>query len=430
MARPPSEERYADYVETAQTNSSGPYSYQRNSRKWVRSWSGQPRGRYPVVKDWKNHESYTQSAAVSTAINLYEYWAGRPDLGWGRYTVGRYGAGMVFSELDAVVHDNATIQIAKNALMDKIADRKVNLLQAFAERKQVERLLITTVKTVAQAASALKKGRVATAFKLIGFGSAPQVRTLLKGSKKEYYRKGNKTLSYRYDPQVLKTAKLDAKQMSDHWLAFQYGVRPLYGDVKGAAELIAQRHFSSPRRFVFRHKTSIEKKRRLEGLFYSGAYQVPGTYDRSEKTTAKYISVYELASAIERDFAQTGLSDLITLGWEVTPWSFVVDWALPIGDYLGRLYYSQGLTHVSTLQVLLSEMTGTLKPVGSYSRYSGTHGASLVRESSGSFSSNAIRLSRSIVGPVTAKFPEFKSPISPTHAANALALALTRLKVR
>lgn len=430
MARPPFEERYTNYVETVQTNSSGPYSYNRNSRQWVRSWSGQPRGRYPVFKDWKNHESYTQFGSVSTAINLYEYWAGRPDLGWGRYSIGRYGAGMAFSELDAVSHDDATIQIAKNALMDKIADRKVNLLQAFAERKQVERLLITTVKTVAQAASALKKGRVATAFKLIGFGSGPQIQTLLKGSKREYYRSGNRTLSYRYDPQVLKTAKLDAKQMSDHWLAFQYGVRPLYGDVVGAAELVAQRHFSSPRRFVFRHKTSIEKKRKLEGLFYSGAYQVPGTYDRSEKTTAKYISVYELASAIERDVAQTGLTDLITLGWELTPWSFVIDWALPIGDYLGRLYYSQGLTHVSTLQVLLSEMTGTLTPVGSYSRYSSIYGTSLVRVSSGSFSSNAAKLSRSIVGPVSARFPEFKNPISPIHAANALALALTRLKVR
>lgn len=430
MARPPFEERYTGYVETAQTDKTGPYSYLRNSRQWVRSWSGQPRGRYPVFKDWKNHESYTQTGTVSTAINMYEYWAGRPDLGWGRYSVGRYGAGMVFSELDAVYHDDATIQIAKNALMDKIADRKVNLLQAFAERKQVERLLITTVKTVAQAASALKKGRVATAFKMIGFGSAPQIRTLLKGSKKAFYREGRKTLSYRYDPQVLKTAQLDAKQMSDHWLAFQYGVRPLYGDIVGAAQLVAQRHFSNPKRFVFRHKTSIERKRRLEGLFYSGAYQVPGTYDRVETTTAKYISVYELASAIERDVAQTGLSDLITLGWELTPWSFVVDWALPIGDYLGRLYYSQGLTHVSTLQVLLSEMTGTLKPVGSYSRYSATHRTSLVRLSSGSFESNAAKLSRSIIGPVTAKFPEFKNPISPVHAANALALALTRLKVR
>lgn len=430
MARPPFEERFTNYVETAQFNTGGPYSSARNSRQWVRSWSGQPRGRYPVVKDWKDHESYTQFGTVSATINLYEYWAGRPDLGWGRYSLGRYGAGMVFDELDAVYHDDDTIQIAKNALMDKIADRKVNLLQAFAERKQVERLLITTVKTVAQAASALKKGQVATAFKLIGFGSGPQIRTLLKGSKKEYYKKGGKTLSYRYDPQVLKTAKLDAKQMSDHWLAFQYGVRPLYGDVKGSAELVAQRHFSSPRRFVFRHKTSFERKRKLDGLFYSGAYQVPGTYDRSERTTAKYISVYELASAIERDIAQTGVTDLITLGWELTPWSFVIDWALPIGDYLGRLYYSQGLTHVSTLQVLLSEMTGTLKPVGSFSRYSDGHGASLVRVSSGSFSSNAARLSRSVVGPVTAKFPKFKNPISPIHAANALALALTRLKVR
>lgn len=436
MVRSSPEERFTTYVETTATDLHPvPSPVTRTAREFVRTWSGQPRGRYPVFKDWKNHVSYTQHGSRKASISMREVWAGRPDLGWGQSQLGWYGASPAFAGIDEVSHDPSTVQIAKNALMDKIADRKVNLFQAYGERKQVERLLIDVVKKAATSVKLLKRGNVLGAFKVIGLGSKEEVSTYVKRVKaitraqkldvEKPLGKWFKYKTYRkYD------VKSTPYSIADHWLALQYGLRPLYSDVVGAAELLAQRHFSRPQRFVFTHKTSIDRQFKETGSFYGGAYAVPGFFEGSRKTTAKYVAVYELGSQLDRDQAQTGMGDILTLGWELTPWSFVVDWALPIGAWLSRLNYARGLTHVSTLEVLFSEMKGTLFPVESYSIYSSGYKTSLVRTSSGSFTSNAVLLSRSSGPAVTTKFPEFKNPFSTIHTANALALLLGRLKVR
>lgn len=52
-------------------------------------------------------------------------------------------------------------------------------------------------------------------------------------------------------------------------------------------------------------------------------------------------------ATVESEFIATatrlGLTDPLTIGWELVPYSFVVDWAMPVGNFLLALSARQGL---------------------------------------------------------------------------------------
>lgn len=53
---------------------------------------------------------------------------------------------------------------------------------------------------------------------------------------------------------------------------------------------------------------------------------------------------WEVSNSAYRTFNRLGLTNLLEIGWELIPFSFVIDWVAPIGDYLGSLSAGWGLT--------------------------------------------------------------------------------------
>lgn len=392
MARPNPEEIFSAYTEVYTTNA-GTNSHPRSSRSYTRSYSSVNDPNFPRSRQWHPHSMYKQWGSRTASISLYEYWVGRPDLGWGSHQIGFVGAAPNLSMLDTVTHDTDLLYRCNNAHMDEISDRKVNLAQAFAERAQTVRLIQDTAFKLASAIRHVKKGNLSLAARALG------VR--------------------------LREKKKTGQTVAQQWLALQYGWKPLLSDVRGAAELLAQRHYSRPPRLVVLTKRQSSTPVKQTGTFYS-SYSVPAYLEGIRTSRVRQESVYEVSNQFIRDGGQTGIIDPLTIAWELTPWSFVVDWFIPIGNFVARLNYDAGLSFVSRLQTQYSSFEGKAFPKGSHGN-PGPYGT-LMRNSSGSFDSHAVKVDRVLAGALRPDLPRFKDPFSTLHCLNAIALMATSFK--
>jgi hypothetical protein len=124
--------------------------------------------------------------------------------------------------------------------------------------------------------------------------------------------------------------------------------------------------------------------------------------------------------------AQTGFTNPINLAWEILPYSFVLDWFLPIGPYLETLSAYDGLVFLDGsktefmkqyVTVGVNLMNVPVTPVG----YKLNESAYYTRD--------AVVHSRSkLTSFPRLRLPSFKNGVSVTHAANALALMTSAFK--
>jgi hypothetical protein len=177
-------------------------------------------------------------------------------------------------------------------------DKAPQLGQAFAERNQTARLLGDTATRLAKAYRALRRRRFRDCLDQLGISS-------------HKFRKGSPV---------------------NQWLELQYGWKPLLGDVYDATEALAKRPSSDWR--VTGKGSSLQK--------ISVTKEVsPGTGGGLARAEGMIGYFVRIDAVPENDlllaFSSMGLTNPLNLAWELLPFSFVIDWALPIGDYLSSL---------------------------------------------------------------------------------------------
>lgn len=219
-------------------------------------------------------------------------------------------------------------------LFDRLKDSKVNLAQAFAERKQTVSLLSSSVNRLASAALAIRRGNLKHALNLFG---QPYNGKLLK-----------------------REIKPSRDNLANYWLEYSFGWRPLLGDIYGSAELIADTFIRSP-------KTSVSATgsctRRESDYVLGQAYVGTGSKDNFEhaisisERVVRYVIEFEVDSYTQQTLSATGITDPATLAWELVPYSFVVDWFLPVGDYLSALSATRGLAFKRGTRSVRSSLT-------------------------------------------------------------------------
>lgn len=104
--------------------------------------------------------------------------------------------------------------------------------------------------------------------------------------------------------------------IAGHWMAFRYAVTPLVMSIQDAYKLISKPH---PR------FTSARKREDEDYTEVIGGWTFTATIEH--RCFAK------AAIEVDSTYAGLGMNPLHTL-WEIAPWSFVIDWVLPIGDFL------------------------------------------------------------------------------------------------
>lgn len=198
--------------------------------------------------------------------------------------------------------------------LNKIADQKVNLGENLATLGQTVRLFTGKVDILREALQYARKHK--------------SWQKLLNKSLRDISRKGPLNIT------------------AQEYLAYVYGLKPLMGDVWTLAELM---------------KTQAQQTLLLKGVGSASRMQSHGpksigafSYSQMKRLAATSQTRVKCTvwarldpnGATLRSMSQLGLVNPFGLAWDLVPYSFVVDWFLPIGPVLYAMSAPAGLLFV------------------------------------------------------------------------------------
>jgi hypothetical protein len=222
----------------------------------------------------------------------------------------------ISAALEAISSSN-TINRLDTELLLKLKDMKINLGEALAESRGTVRMLSSTGSTFLRGLLAARRGNWSQVGKVFGVTG----KSLKSGG-----------------------------VFSERWLEYQFGWMPLASDIHGAFD---------------QFQTGLRKR----GQFFSVQRSL---WDNTELNTTSLNNdirsrcevqsrgkVY--ARVRDSDIANLtslGLSDPLQIAWALVPYSFVVDWFIPVGNLLEGIGATRGLTFVGGYKSFVSETSG------------------------------------------------------------------------
>lgn len=187
-------------------------------------------------------------------------------------------------------------------------------------------------------------------------------------------------------------------------LQYNFGVAPLAEDLYSSVEMLRTR-MDRP---IYR-RLSAGVKRTFKGSFPYGVYFYDATGVFSQRATVHFRVIPSLYLSSDFDFGNP-----VEWAWELIPFSFVVDWAIPIGDWLGQLDALQGITDIHGTVTTRTE--DRFKYRSNLPDYSFT-------ERYGSYSQNTYK--RDVISSIPLpSIPKWSPSLSAKRAINATALLL------
>jgi hypothetical protein len=209
-----------------------------------------------------------------------------------------------------IAWENELYRKAYGRFRDRVDDT-AQLGADIAERKQAMSSLTARVGQLILAARSLRQGNITGFVKALGI----KKRTLRKS----------------------------ASDMGSVWLEYSFGWKPLVEDIHSAS-MVLQRPF--PKFLICRGRAKASMTLSLsEG---SGIYL--GNYEHvTFKTAVQLQSEVYVTNWVAWKANQLGLTNPLSIAWEVIPFSFVVDWFVPVGNYLQSLTDFVGLSFKNSM---------------------------------------------------------------------------------
>lgn len=126
-----------------------------------------------------------------------------------------------------------------------------------------------------------------------------------------------------------------AKGVGDAWLVYRYGIRPMISDIDGIIKGLKKK--VGHQRTTTRSRGQISLSRVDSGTIVTGE-PVTLTYSKQSDCTVlvRAMSLDEHVISLYENIGFTS-KGLITLPWELVPYSFVADWFVNFGDFLKAL---------------------------------------------------------------------------------------------
>lgn len=192
---------------------------------------------------------------------------------------------------------------------------------------------------------------------------------------------------------------------ASNWLELQYGWLPLLHDMEDGAKFLAHHHSYPLQHVVYAR------------LIKPGLIQSASPSNTRLLGCKAYTSVQIKAILKEKSVVNlSGLTDVASIAWELTPYSFLIDWAIPIGEYL----QARGLAQSLSGTFVTSKKT--------YFSWSGAANVGANVQTWGTHSEMGVTLDRTVSSSLRVPLPEvvpLKEMFSWKRAANALALLVT-----
>jgi hypothetical protein len=146
------------------------------------------------------------------------------------------------------------------------------------------------------------------------------------------------------------------------WLAYQYGWSPLLGDVYNAVERLSQDDGLFTDRYRYGATGRADDSWKDVGsvvrqhLISNCGLDVITLHENRVWVLTR-IDGY-VSSAGWRNAAQWGLTNPAQVAWELLPFSFVLDWFIPIGSYLSQFDASLGMEFLGGSETVTCEQKG------------------------------------------------------------------------
>lgn len=201
------------------------------------------------------------------------------------------------------------------------------------------------------------------------------------------------------------------------WLEYQYGWKPLVSDLYKMANLSFEKMTRANERNLVTVRSGADRGEPIDVAY---SYLAKG----STRITLRGRAVYRMTNPALRSMQSLGLTNPLELAWELLPYSFVVDWMLPIGDYLRALSADHGLSYVDGSFTV--KVKTDVKFTGVWNWYIGS--GVLVRDNSGYALSLSVFERRYLPWWKMRPTLGVKNPFTETHVTNAIALLAQRLR--
>lgn len=236
---------------------------------------------------------------------------------------------------------------ALSKVVDQLRDSDLNLAQVIAESNQTLSLLTGSLGALLNGFRYAVKGRPDLALRSMGRVASGNLDDVAK--------------------------RLRGKDVADTWVAISFGWRPLLSDIYAALELL---HKTQERcRVAYRGRTKVQD---------DVVVTASGLVAHRELEIAYKVRVSRTASLFE----SLGFTDPASLAWELLPWSFAVDWVVPVGTYLSTFNALAGLDGVvvtTTYKSWRAEWDGSTYYASPSLRYTGAQ-----------FTASAVNLTREV----------------------------------
>lgn len=180
----------------------------------------------------------------------------------------------------------------QSRLLGKIKNQKVNLGQALGEYRQTARMFTQGVNMLISTYRSIRRGR---------------------------------------PPSWIKPT---TSNVANSWLCYRYGITPLIRDINGSLAVLSG---ALDRPLLFSVSTSKKEKKSLVTVVPSYGTFPPATKVVERTLSLRAKSYVEVSNLEHMMGSSLGITNPLSLAWELTPFSFVVDWFLTVGDALEHL---------------------------------------------------------------------------------------------
>lgn len=224
------------------------------------------------------------------------------------------------NETNVLAYHNEIITLTGNKFFDKVAGIRVNLLDLYRTRIEAMNMIRKNALKLVHAYTLLKKGKFRQFLRTLGISA--------------------------------KRPKSREDNIPSLWLEYSYGWMPLLSDIY----TMLDRTFEAPSAFVRQvYRKTVD---------YSG--ETVDTFDKcsiSGTITCRGVATAFVSVDVPAIHAisQYGLTNPLAVAWEAVPFSFVVDWFAPIGDYINTLGATAGLSfsQYNITSTVISDLHGT-----------------------------------------------------------------------
>lgn len=350
------------------------YFPQQGMREWVRNAKPYSNKVGPFISYVRNRRSGTLQDS---------YWPANSNIGKNWFC--NSGVERVLFDPTSDLFSGSVRNKCVAKLQSDIAKSDFNLAVAGAEAHKTVQHIASTAGRLLRAARSIRKGRLGDAYRALG------------------HEVGRKRL-----PKPKKVRD----NAASYWLELHYAWGPLLADVHGAASALATRLNEPNVPFFTTEARSGERTfRQVRYRDGDSTWSVDTEIDVARREVCRIGLTYRIRNGNIVQAARLGLTNPALIIWEIVPFSFVVDWFLPVGNFLSQLSAYHGLEFLSGYQTQLVKELALCE--------GNSRGKARI---AGSSSWTNVRQRRTKLTDFPYMYPVIKDPFSVSHAVTTLAL--------